>query len=332
MLQLIRTNQPIAIIFIIIYATILRSYQFMYPSKWAGSDTNWLGDAIYNSIGSTFWMNTIALLLVIIQAIIINSLVNRYRIARELTYFPALMYVFVASMIPEFLYLSPVLMANTFIIISFSELFKWYKSRQAAANIFNFSFWLAVGSFFYFSIEVYYLLGIIGLFTFRSMKVNEFLILTIGLLVPYFLVGVYHFWIGQLDYYLNHYLFGNTSFFDWSRLSSTPYLYYKIGLFATAAIWIFSQSQRYFFKTNIQIQKNITALFWSILIGSLAFTYQNDASIETFLLTSVPLSIFLALNLLLIKKTWILETIHLIMLILVIGFQYKDAVLSWFFL
>lgn len=329
MLQLIRTNQPIAIVFIIIYAIILRSYQFMYSGKWAGSDTNWLGDAVYNSINSTFWMNMIALLLVISQAIMVNALVNRYRIARELTYFPALMYVLVASMIPEFLYLSPVLMANTFVIIAFSELFKWYKSRQAAANIFNFGFWLAIGSFFYFSIEIYYLLGILGLFIFRSMKINEFLILTIGLFIPYFLAGVYHFWIGQLDHYLYHYLFGNISFFDWN-LTSTPYLYYKLGLFIAAAIWIFSQTQNFFFKTNIQVQKYITTLFWSILVGSLAFVYQNDASIETFLLISVPLSIFLALNLLLIKRPWVLETAHLVMLFLVIGFQYKESVFSFF--
>jgi len=295
-----------------------------------GSDSNWLGDAIYNSIGSTLWMNIIALVLVISQAIMVNTLVNRYRIARELTYFPALMYILVTRLVPEFLYLSPVLMANTFVIIAFSELFKWYKSRQAAANIFNFSFWLAVGSFFYFSVEIYYLLGIIGLFSFRSIKINEWLILTIGLLVPYFLVGVYHFWMGQLDYYLNHYLLGNISIFDWSVLLSTPYLYYKLTLLGLIAIWIFSQSQRYFFKTNIQIQKNISALLWSILIGLAAFTYQKDTSIETFLLVSCPLSVFLALNLLLIKKTWVAETAHLIMLVLVIGFQYKEYVAGWF--
>ena len=77
------------------------------------------------------------MLLVVLQAIMLNTVVNNYKMGRELTYFTALCYILLASAIPEFLYLSPALMGNTFLIIALAEMFKWYRKFEASASIFN---------------------------------------------------------------------------------------------------------------------------------------------------------------------------------------------------
>ena len=332
MLRLVRTNQPLAVVFLLLYAFVLRSYQFMYPIEWTPTGHHFITDWIYGMIQpNSYSMSIVALVLVFVQAILVNYLVTSYKMTRETTFYPALIYILLASAIPEFLYLSPVLMANTFLLIVIGQLFKWYKQREAAAHIFNVGFWIAIGSMFYFSFNVYYILGIVALTSMRAFRANEWLILTIGLLVPYFLVGVYQFWIGNLDVFLGEYVFGNFAFFDWNYLN-TSYIYFKIGLFVLLILFVVMRSQGYFFKTSIQAQKNITVLLWSIFISLLGLIFQKDVTVEIFLLLSLPLSFFIALNLLDFSKEWMREALHLGILMLVLGFQYKDTVFSWFLL
>ena len=108
MLRLVRTNQPFAIVFLLIYALIVRAYIFTHTTTWTPQNESFIGDYLYQSFGiNTLGTHIAALLLVVIQAVILNTIVNNYKMGRDLTYFPALCYVLLASAIPEFMYLPP---------------------------------------------------------------------------------------------------------------------------------------------------------------------------------------------------------------------------------
>ncbi len=332
MLRLVRTNQPLIIIILLVYAFVLRSYQFIQPASWTNTNDNFLSDVVLNYVGtSSVWANIIALLLVFFQAIMVNSMVNLYKMTIESTYYPALFYILLASAIPDFLYLSPVLMAATFYIIALMELFKWYKNYEASSEIFNVGFWLAIGSLFYFSISVYFVLGVVGLSVLRSFRPNELLVLFIGLLVPYFLLGVYYFWIDELPQFLDSQIYSNASFLD-IQISNTTYAYLKVAFFAIFIIWTVSRASNLFFKQSIQNQKNIVILFWSIAVTFLIFLFQKAVSLEVLLLFAVPLSYTISSNLLNMKKRFMPELIHVLMLAALFTFQYKEYVLGVFLL
>jgi hypothetical protein len=235
-----------------------------------------------------------------------------------------------ASAIPEFLYLSPALMGNTFVMIAIAEMFRWYRKYEASAQIFNVGFWIAISSMFYFSNITFYFLAIVALFNLRSFQLNELLILTIGLFIPYFFVGVYQFWYEEFGTFMSQYVWSNFSFLDW-KIQWISYNYLKIVFFICLVIWVFLQSQAYFFKTNIQNQKYIIVLFWCMPIAMIPALFQSNLGLDHLLLLCLPLSIFIAFNLINISKRVRAEIVHASLLLIVLSFHYKELVHGIFF-
>jgi hypothetical protein len=296
------------------------------------ANANLISDYIYKLIDfNTFGNSITALLLVVIQAIAINVVINNYKMGRELTYFPAMSYILLSSAIPEFLYLSPALMGNTFVMIAIAEMFRWYRKYEASAQIFNVGFLIAISSMFYFSNITFYILAIVALFQLRSFETKELLILTIGLFIPYFFVGVYQFWCDGLLVFMSKYIWGNFVFLDWN-MEWSAYTVVKILFFIVLIIWTFFQYPSYFFKTNIQNQKYITLLLWSMLIILVPTIFQANLGLEHLLLLCLPLSVFVAFNLINIEKQMRAEVIHITMLLVALSFHYKNFVISIFVL
>ena len=66
-----------------------------------------------------------------------NIIIAKFRMASSVSLFPGLFYVLLVSMLPEFLTLSPALLANTFFIIAIWELFETYRKNEVSGNIVN---------------------------------------------------------------------------------------------------------------------------------------------------------------------------------------------------
>ncbi len=329
-LRLVRANQPLLIIFLLAYTFLLRSYQLMYPIQWKASDSNLLSNFLYEYISyNSFGASIFAMILVFIQGLMVNGIVKRYKMTKNSGYVPAMLYILFASFIPEFLYLSPVLLANTFGIIAIFQMFRWYRNYEAASEIFNVGFWLAIGSMFDFSLSAFYFLALVGLSNLRSFKSNEIVILTIGFIVPYFLVGVGQFWFDQFDSFWNELVLANFSFFD-VVIENTALTYLKLIVYVVVVLWIFLQSQQYYFKTSIQVQKNINVLLFSIFISLLSIIYVTSYSLENLIYLAFPIAFFTALNLLNAKKTAVAEVIHLLLIATLFSFQYKEYIIDVF--
>jgi len=123
----------------------------------------------------------VATILVFLQAVTINVIVGKYRIANEISLLPGMFYVLLSSAFSEFLYLSPLILANTFYIIVLMELFSIYRKYSAAGAIFNIGLWTGVASLFYGSYLFLFILAMAGLGILRSFKLKEQLISTIYL-------------------------------------------------------------------------------------------------------------------------------------------------------
>jgi len=137
-----RTNQITANFLLILYVIVARSAIFVFPQDWEPVSSGLFSDAVYRLVGTSgLWPAIWAAMLVFVQAVLVNALVAKFRIANEITYFPGVFYVLLSSCIPEFHYLSPALMANTFYILAFYELFDTYKKLSAASWLFNLGLW-----------------------------------------------------------------------------------------------------------------------------------------------------------------------------------------------
>ncbi|MBK8556025.1 MAG: hypothetical protein IPL65_09800 [Lewinellaceae bacterium] len=80
----------------------------LYPGVWYALLPDWL--TAYGSLPSALG----ALVLILIQAVSLHRLVDRFRLMDDRTWLPAVGYVLVASALPQAQYLSPPLVAVTF--------------------------------------------------------------------------------------------------------------------------------------------------------------------------------------------------------------------------
>jgi hypothetical protein len=321
MLQLFRTNSPVAAVILLIYAVLVRLHDFIMPSDWQPVNPNYFSKIIYDWVGTNgFIPSLIALLLVFFQGFMLNQIITNNKMQQIPNYFPAVAYVLIASAIPEFLELHPLHFANTFFIIGISELFKSYRKYEAASQLFNVGFCIAIGSLFYFSFNALLLFAIVGLFIVRSFSLREILIIFIGFFVPFFLIGTYLFWIDSFDTFRN--IWANFYFLDFNLVWEAA-TYAKLGLFLFLLILSFVNFQSFYYRTNIQTQKYVSMFYWAMFTALISLIYQGNIELGHLLILTPSLAVFLGLILTKLKNKAVAEFLHLSLLIIVLILQYK---------
>lgn len=321
MLFFFRTNQFVANIFLIIYAVLLRFSGFFLPLQGGESGAGALGQWALSLVGSSTTTSVIvAILLVTLQGTMINLIVARYRMGKELSLLPGLCYILLASLAPEFITLSPVLIANTFFILALYQLFNTYKKSKSAAEIFNTGFWIAMASLFYFSYLYFIILALIGLAELRAFRFRETMMLVIGMIVPYILAGTIYFWNDQLAYFISRQFSESTGFLELPQIQTWDQ-YVKLGVFGlTLLIALFSYS-RYAFKRKIQVQKFIKILYWSLFFAGVASVFQANSDMTHLLIMVPALGVFLSEELLNLKSS-VAEVVHLLFVIGILIFHF----------
>ncbi|MEO1435714.1 MAG: hypothetical protein AAFV80_09275, partial [Bacteroidota bacterium] len=84
----------------------------------------------------------------------------------------------------------------------------------------------------------------------------------------------------------------------------------------------------FLFRTKIQVQKYFSLLFYFLIFGGLSFFLQKDVGTEHLIIICVPISVFLGLSMLRIKTRPIAEFVHLILVLALIGFQFREQLIQ----
>lgn len=322
MLQLFRTNQIAFNLLLIVYILAVRIGAFFveYPAiKVAeyGVLSDWTYQWVdYNSV----WGIGVAAFLVFIQALMINIIVAKFRMANAVSLLPGVFYALLASMFPEFLMLTPALIANTFFLLAIWELFETYRRNEAAGSIVNVGFWLGIASLFYFSEITFLLLAIFGLSVLRAFRLREMLMILIGFVIPYFIASVYFFWNDQLGDFWQSQVVNGFSFLDFAFTWDMVNIIKIIALSILILIVLLSIGS-YASKRSIQAQKNNTVLYWTIFIAAISFVFQANVPFYHLLLFIVPAGTLLSFNFLQLSPR-IAEALHLLLLVGVIIWQF----------
>ena len=325
MLTFFRTNQPLANIFLLVYLGVVRLSTFVHPLPVTPQSQGVLTDWMYVELPPTsFGAQLAAFILVFIQAIFINITMARYRVANEITLLPGLFYCLITALLPDFLPLSPALLANTFIIIALLYLFEIYKNSYASIRIFDVGFWVGVAGLFHFSYTFFIFWGILGLGILRGMRMKEFLMFLIGIIAPFFLFSVYLFWTDRLPYMYKHFA-NNLNFLSFVHYTS-PAAYVKLGIVSLLIAVVILANNQFSTKRGIAVQKFLSCIYWMLFIGGMTTLVQSKVDINHLLIVSVPLSILLSL---LFQRTSIAvaEVLHMLLLVtsLILQFEYLLA-------
>ena len=277
-------------------------------------------------IPSLFVQNLLACILVFLQAVYINRIVVKHRMSVEITLWPGLVYILLCSIVPQCTYLSAVLLANSFILAAFSDIFKIYKRPFAINFIFNSGVFISLAAMIYPPYIAYLLAGFIGLAIIRSFKTKEMLQYLSGVLVPFMLYGSWTFYRGVFQEKMVALVEGKFGFpSDIIPKDTNGYIFQGL-ILLFILITIFSYGS-YSMKKSIQVQKKIDILFWMILSALIALFINDNLTVDHLLMLSAPLGILLSMNLLKIKSAIFPELIHLGVLILIFVIHFEILIL-----
>lgn len=289
-----RTTNPFSIVILFFYGLILRYAAFMKPVVPEASPSD---GVLYQSLlrglknmgdGSPVIYAVLAYILIFTQALLMNSVFFRHRLLARPNYIPALAYVIITALFPEWWTLSSTLIANSLLIWAWSNLSDLYKSQKAKQILFNTGIIIGLSSFFYFPSIAFVLMVIAALMIMRPVSVPEWFIGILGATIPYYFLFA---WL---------YLSGNFELSKYIPKVSVSYpqfqqsLWAWVGLLLLMVPFLFSgfYIQNAILRMLIQVRKNWSLLLVYLLIALLVPFINGSRGFSYWILCAVPFAAF----------------------------------------
>lgn len=321
MLKVFRTNQLPTSVLLLFYAALLKLVVFWAPFRWTPNGQGWLADMLYDWVN---WQSVpaqiLSIFLLAVQGFIVNYIVLENRLSNENTLFPGVFFVLLSSAFPDFLYLSPVLLGNTFFLIGLSQILKVYKKNQCAGYIFNAGFWVGLASLVYFPFIFMAVVMVAAILILRAPKMSEILLNLIGTITIFWLIGIGFYLTDHFQQFSSLQFANNFDFLGFLDSNFTTQSWIKFGLFFLLLLWSILNAGIYMGKKNIESQKKITILYWVLAGGILAGMFQRAVTLDHLLVLTPALGIFLGFSFENMKAS-IAEAIHFVLFVSIIVSQ-----------
>lgn len=304
-LRILKSNQPINYFLIVLFGLLLWSASLMKPQLYSffpGENENILFKPIHNLLENSLLAESIvSLLLLIVLAVLVQQLNNRFLFIRIRTMLPALMFVLMVGGYTQLHTLHPVYFAAIFLLIAIYAMFNTLDKSKPYSEIFNSGFWLAVGSLFYLNLILLlpaFLLGMVVLS--REYRWRIFIINILGFLLPFFFAISYAILTEQFLELLKIFeqnLISANKYFE-SNFSVHIFLAFIIFLTLLGSIKIIQQYD----SKKVSSRKYFTVFFIIFIFSMFAFFLSPSTSKEMLIIIAIPVC-FLVSNLLAFMKS-----------------------------
>lgn len=302
MLQLLRVNNP-AIVFFSVWVSLLLhilllfqpfdvTFVLKHSEPLSAPLFGWLNDVS----GAAFFyvLCLLGCIVQIIQAILINAILNEFKIISKHNYLGGLVFILCSSFDSQWLIFSPQQISTLLLIPVLYFIFTLSRQEKFYTQLFDLGFFAMLSVLFYFP-SVFFLIFIFpALYSVRSFHLKEFFRVLIGLFTPVFVVyGVAYIndtlpnlwqWIINAE---------NRQFLSLSYFTPS-----NIILLTLSGFWLLVGIVMIIavpFSLSMQTRKMIGAISISTLLTVLFFFLPTWFSDAYWLLLSVSSSIFLAI-------------------------------------
>ncbi|HLF45423.1 MAG TPA: hypothetical protein VI548_03315 [Chitinophagaceae bacterium] len=325
MIGLFKQKTPVNILFVFILGILIKLPLFKNTVPAPVNEQSALFYKEIISFLNSFGSNSANLyagltyLILFTQAMQLNKLMNDHRMMQKMTFLPAIAYMVITSMIPEWNFFSPIILINSLILVVFSSLFKLYNQSNVKSNIFNIGLAIGLCSFIFFPSLILVLWLLFALMIMRTVRLNEWLICLLGVTTPFYFYAAYLFLTNALSL---------ESLFSSIQVSVTipgRSLWLAISSFLLVIPFLIGGYlvQDNLRKMLIQVRKN-----WSLVLIFLLFALfipfvNNETSgFENWIMAAIPFAAFHACTYLYTTQRWLPAVIFWISILFIITFQY----------
>lgn len=318
-----KANNPYNNFLLFVYGLVLKFPMFLHPRiPQAQSSDGILYRALINWLSPpgpafSFLFSIIAFALLYIQAISINKVLTDQRLFPKANYLAGMSYLLITSLFSEWNLLSAPLLINTLLIWILSKLCQLYNNQHAKTTLFNIGLATGLISLFYFPSIAFLLLIFMGIILTRPFRLQEWLILLIGVLTTYYFLASWFFLNNQWDKFQFPGVFVTLPRFHESAWAYTAIVFVLL-LVGAGIVFIQNNMRRLLLQS-----RNSWNLIYLYLIVALFIPFLNGThSFEYWILAAVPIACFAAAAFLFPERKWFALLFHWILVALSIIMGY----------
>jgi hypothetical protein len=192
MVGIFKQKSSVNALLLLAYGLVLKFPLFLRPPGGALRQEEdhflykWLIDFIAPANLPDIVFSLINFLLLYSQALLFNRIFNVQRMLGNPNYLPAMAYMLITSLFPEWNQFSAPLLVNSFLILVFYKLVNIHNAQKAGAAIFNVGLIMGIITLLYQPAVIFILLMLFALFTMRAFRIQEWLINLLGVTMPYY--------------------------------------------------------------------------------------------------------------------------------------------------
>ncbi len=309
-IRLFRNTQPMALVILILISASMWLISWMQHFSIQESGTMPFYEFLLKLLKGfpSYVAVIIGFILTTSQAIHLNMILNKHEVLYKASWLPALIYIFMAGLLPPFLSFHPVLFVNSILIFALDKTFSLYKNDSVLALTFDSAFLLAIASLFYLPAILLVVFLMAGIIILRPFSWRDWIAGLTGFALPFFFVFLYYFMKDDVTL-----LYTKISGSGISKKIVLGHIYiyeYTFTVVLAAILFVLSlvRLQTNYYKNVTKsrlIQQLLIILFLTgIFIAIIAPVNQ----LFRFAIPAVPLSVFIAYYFLSGKKLWIMET------------------------
>lgn len=275
----------------------------------------------YEHVLSTSANIFLAGIVVLIQALLLNYLINHYNLLGKPTFLPSLMYITLSGLFTPFLVLSPPLICNFLLIWMLFKLFNLYKGDDAKSTAYDLGIIVGLGSLIYFPFIFLFLAIWIALIIFKPFNWREWVAGIIGYVTIFFFLAVFYFLNNRLNQFYNIWLPLGSKFPN--RININYYNYLILIPVIIILLLCFVKLRENFFRSYVQVRKSFQLLFFVFIITIISFYVKAEFNLNHFLLCAIPAAVFFAYYFLYATNKWVYESLFFLLLVSIIYFQFN---------
>ena len=259
--------------------------------------------------------------LCLIESLLINKIMNSYRVTSKKNYLGGLMFVVLTSIVPECMVISPAIIASLLLILCIDKIFELAKPEKLYGHIFDLGFLSGLAMLFYFPAVYFLIFVFIGFFMMRSVTFRERLIVFTGFFSTLLIVFTVYLWFDSLPQMISDMI--NIRYK--TPLALTGMSHWQIAYISwigILALWLIVFTPGLLFTSVIQIRKYISmlAIGAALSVAALPLAFNFNLSHLIFILTSM--SILFTVYFVETKTNIITEILFIVLILSVTIFQY----------
>lgn len=255
------------------------------------------------------------LVLIFVLFLLVNFNTSVFFIG-ERTFYPALIYILLTSLLPSVQVLNPVLPAIVFLMLALKRIMGSYRKSGTAFNFFDAALFISIGSLFYANLIWFGALIFIGIIIMRPGNIIEITSSVTGLAIPYIILAGIYYVIGKdagmLFAVTGENLFANPPGFALSRMETLTLFYTGLMVLAGMAFLLKLIDSR-----KIKSRKTFYLLLWTVIITVLIYFIVPSASVELLWIIAVPVSYILSHYFIFVRKKMVPEIMFSVFFLLV---------------